>query len=548
MVVRRSSLQLMVVVRPVFQPMSQPVVVRSDEVRVSAVSVDVTRRRVDRTMSTVSDSVMVVTEELQHDSWTRSGSDLPLRGESAVSVDSAVSFVGGPASTFLSSADGCADFAGEVAVVVTSPVVLACDVAVRVTLPAVAGAASPADLAEVVASLADDGMVTVGVADLAAAEMAFSADPAGVVIVGVASLADAGMVTVGVSDLADARAVSLADAGMAFPADPAGVVTVGVASLADAGLVTVGVTDLADARAASLADSGMALPADLAGVVTVGVVPLADAGLVTVGVTDLTDAGAAYLADAVAVSLADPAGNVADGVMDLTVPAPDELPLRQGCVVRDDSVIDDPEYSNGEMTGGCCVSPGVWCQEMPQIQNDSDCHYVDHVRCVLVGMDYAVLADGYTCSFEMLLSEPLCAVTDDMTCQENIEALSGTVYDCDDVNDNQLGYFDYDDQRDYEEWCGWNDPADDNSPGYFDHGDPHVCEEWCSWDCSVVDGSVSGDSEVVCGDCMSAETWCQGGQEFVTIRAGNVLAMWAVIRIVWTSLYRRTMTETCFEQ
>ena len=108
----------MAVARPVFQPTSQPVVLRSDEVGVSAVSVDATRRRVDWTLSTVSDSVMVVTDELQQDSWTRSGSDLPQRGESAVSVDTAVSLVGGPASAFLSGADGCADFAGEVAVVV----------------------------------------------------------------------------------------------------------------------------------------------------------------------------------------------------------------------------------------------------------------------------------------------------------------------------------------------------------------------------------------------------------------------------------------------
>ena len=35
-------------------------------------------------------------------------------------------------------------------------------------------------------------MVTIGVADLADAGMAFQADPAGVVIVGVTSLADAG--------------------------------------------------------------------------------------------------------------------------------------------------------------------------------------------------------------------------------------------------------------------------------------------------------------------------------------------------------------------
>ena len=56
------------------------------------------------------------------------------------------------------------------------------------------------------------------------------------------------------------------------------------------------------------------------------------------------------------------------------------------------------------MTCGDNVSPGVWCPEMPQIQNDSDCQYVDY--------------DGYTCSFETLLSEPLCAVMDDMTYQK----------------------------------------------------------------------------------------------------------------------------------
>ena len=85
--------------------MVRPVVVRSDEVRVFAVSVDATRRRVDRTVSTVSDSVLVVTEELQWDSWTCLGRDLPQRGESAVSVDCAVSLVGGPASAFLGGAD-----------------------------------------------------------------------------------------------------------------------------------------------------------------------------------------------------------------------------------------------------------------------------------------------------------------------------------------------------------------------------------------------------------------------------------------------------------
>ena len=119
--------------------------------------------------------------------------------------------------------------------------------------------------------------------------------------------------------------------GWCSPADRAGVVTVGVASLADAGMVTVGVTDLADTRAAPLADAAMAFPADPAGAVTVGVASLADAVVVTVGVTDLADVGAA--------SLAAPAGFVAGVMKDWNVPAPvetNDLPLLQGCVVRDD--------------------------------------------------------------------------------------------------------------------------------------------------------------------------------------------------------------------
>ena len=203
--------------------------------------VDVARRRVDRILSNVSDSVMVVTEELQRYTWTRLGSGLPLRRGDAVGVDVALSLVGGAATAFLSDTDGCADFTvgfpfwGR-----PRPFLLARFLS-GVTSLTIAEAASPADLAEVVSvdvtSLADAGMVTIGVADLADAGMAFPADPAGVVTVGVASLADAGMVTVAVTDLADAGAASLADAGMALPADPAGVVTIGVASLADAEMV-----------------------------------------------------------------------------------------------------------------------------------------------------------------------------------------------------------------------------------------------------------------------------------------------------------------------
>ena len=246
---------------PMAQPTSQPVLMRPETVEGSAVLVDATLRRRDRILSSVSDSVRVVTEGFKRVDWTHSVSGLPRRDGSVM--------------------DECTDFAGGVAAVATSPVVFVGDVAVEVMLPTVAGAAAEIDAADAI-SLADAGMVTVGVTDLADAGILFPADPTGVVTIGVAPLADAEMVTVTVTDLADA--------GILFSADLAWPVTVGVADLADAGIpfladaemVTVGVTDLADA--------GMAFPANPAGAVTVGVASLADAGMFTICVTDLADA------------------------------------------------------------------------------------------------------------------------------------------------------------------------------------------------------------------------------------------------------------------
>ena len=57
------------------------------------------------------------------------------------------------------------------------------------------------------------------------------------------------------------------------------------------------------------------------------------------------------LADAEAASLADPAGIVASMMTNWNVPAPvetDDLPLLQGCVVRNDLFVDDPEYGDGD--------------------------------------------------------------------------------------------------------------------------------------------------------------------------------------------------------
>ena len=102
------------------------------------------------------------------------------------------------------------------------------DVAVAVTLPAVAGAASPADLAEAV------------VVDVTWRMLGSRSQPTtGVVTVGVTSLADAGMVTLDVTELAVAGVAPLADAGIVFPVNPAGMVTVGMTNLTDVTPVNV---------------------------------------------------------------------------------------------------------------------------------------------------------------------------------------------------------------------------------------------------------------------------------------------------------------------
>ena len=80
----------------------------------------------------------------QLDRQAELGSGLSLREEVATGVDCRDFVVGGPTSASLSSADGCEDFAGDCAVSVTSPAVFA-------------------------------GVVTVGVASLADAEVVSSA-------------------------------------------------------------------------------------------------------------------------------------------------------------------------------------------------------------------------------------------------------------------------------------------------------------------------------------------------------------------------------------
>ena len=275
-----------------------------------------------------------------------------------------------------------------------------------------------------------------------------------------------GVVTVGVASLADGGAASLADAGVASPADLAGIVTVGVASLAYGG-------------AASLADAGAASPADLARAVTVDAAAPAVAG-----VASLADAGVASLA----------AAGCVDGVM-RKLPVPicartGEITLQQEYVVRDCLAVDGSVSGDCQMGCGDCVSATTWCQGTLGVCDKSGWQCVAYVSYDPDCGDHPVTKDDDGNPFRTMtvLAEPFCVVTDYMTYQERIEALSGTIYDYDDVLDNTPDYFDYDDHRDYEEWCGWNYLADDNSLGYFDNSNPHGCEEWYGWDGRGTDG------------------------------------------------------------
>ena len=49
---------------------------------------------------------------------------------------------------------------------------------------------------------------------------------------------------------------------------------------------------------------------------------------------------------------------------------------------------------------------------------------------------------------------------EDIIYWERLEVLDNDSYDYEDEVGSQPGSFDYDDPRDYEEWCDWNDTSD----------------------------------------------------------------------------------------
>ena len=172
-------------------------------------SVDAERRRVNRPVYTVPEYVDVNVLG-QRDSQAQLRSNFPSQRGNVVGVDCGTSVVGGPAwccwicrlcwgGRHWGGIPGCScwccrlrgGFTGWLhwmASPATSPARLAGDVVVEAS-PAVAGAASLADIAEGVTVEVAPSAVA-GVASLTDAGVASPADLAGVVTVGVASLAD----------------------------------------------------------------------------------------------------------------------------------------------------------------------------------------------------------------------------------------------------------------------------------------------------------------------------------------------------------------------
>ena len=90
-----------------------------------------------------------------------------------------------------------------------------------------------------------------------------------------------------------------------------------------------------------------------------------------------------------------------------------------------------------------------------------ECRPVLGVRGCVMFETIRFVEDGDDYPVGTLPSEPLCVITDDMTYQEKIEALSGTIYDYDEASDNRPDYFDYDDPYDYEELYGCDGLVED---------------------------------------------------------------------------------------
>ena len=102
----------------------------------------------------------------------------------------------------------------------------------------------------------------------------------------------------------------------------------------------------------------------------------------------------------------------------------------------------------------------IGCREKTLIRKNSDVQFYYSIRCDPADTNCTVSADGSAGSLETLLFDPRCPAMEDMNYWERLEVLGNDSYDYEDEVGSQPGSFAYDDPRDYEEWCDWNDTLD----------------------------------------------------------------------------------------
>ena len=143
--------------------------------------------------------------------------------------------------------------------------------------------------------------------------------------------------------------------------------------------------------------------------------------------------------------LSDPAGAVAVGVADLA------------------DVVDVSRCGSGHVGWDDRTLPGDGHRTWIPSQQDVDRQYVSYVGCAPMQMSGLVPVAGCSGSLSACSPDLSCPAADYVTCWEKLEAMSDDSYDSEDIyySSGEVGgqpeCFDYDDPRDYEEWCAWND-------------------------------------------------------------------------------------------
>ena len=113
----------------------------------------------------------------------------------------------------------------------------------------------------------------------------------------------------------------------------------------------------------------------------------------------------------------------------------------------------------------------IECRAWTPSQQDVDRQYVNSMGCAPMEVSGVASVAEYSGSLSTCLSDQSCPAADYMTCWEKLKAMSDDSYNSEDSYDSyeevdgRPECSDYDDPRDYEEWCAWNDVDEDE--GYY---------------------------------------------------------------------------------